>query len=210
MDELLASPLLELISASHYPAPHSLLNLVVLLSWVCYVLTPSVTHQFKSTLKDYNTIYQLCTSAGLIFAPDLFTVLTAATPPTIAWYMQLPRLDASKKWGVYLLVLQKPGCLDLIYVGSATDSTKGISSRFSQYDRIERGVMPKYVLQALDDGYRIVSKGLLVKAAIPPPAAQIPLRALFIAIETVFTFAFWALRVPDKGDEDYYMGEMCL
>lgn len=204
------TPLLMLIAASQLPVPHNLLGLIALLTWVCYDCTDRKSFAFLKHLPSHDVVYHLCASLGLIFAPGLWEVLHSATPPTTAWFEQLPRHDKSKKWGVYILVLQKLDSQDLIYCGSATNSEKGINARFANYDNLERGSMPKYLLQAIDDGYRITSKGLLVKAPIPALAIQDAVRLLFIAIETLFTFIFWALRVPNKGEPDYLLGKMCL
>ncbi|KAK3080238.1 hypothetical protein LTS18_002775 [Coniosporium uncinatum] len=95
-------------------------------------------------------------------------------------------------WGVYLLTLEKPGCGTRIYVGSGTDKVRGVVARLWCYDN---GVtLPLYVDKALRDGFTIVRKGLLCWIPLPS-ASEIPaFRALFLVLETAFTFSLWTMR----------------
>lgn len=86
---------------------------------------------------------------------------------------------------------------------------KGVANRFNAYDRVDRTLMPKYVLEALDDGYAITSKGLLVWCRVPSSGLQLTIRALFHVLEATFSFAFWTMRVT-KRLGDYGMASMCL
>jgi len=71
--------------------------------------------------------------------------------------------ESAKGYGVTLgcvaLVLEKPGCKPKVYIGSGTSWSLGVVGRFKQYD--DGFLLPVYVEKALDEGYEIVSKGLL-------------------------------------------------
>jgi hypothetical protein len=58
------------------------------------------------------------------------------------------------------------------------------------------------VKQFLDDGYVITHKGLLCWSSIPVPGKRLPVRALFLLLESVFQILFWAMYSRDKT---YYM-----
>ena len=73
----------------------------------------------------------------------------------------------------------------------------------SDYDK--RNTLPQYVLEAIQDGYDIIHKALLVYCPIPP-AAQIPsLRTAIVAVEAALSCIFSAMRNPDK---DYGFGDL--
>jgi hypothetical protein len=128
---------------------------------------------------------------SLVFAPALFDTLQAAAPPTIAFFKSLPT-NTDERWAIYLLLLEKPGYRPKIYIGSGTNSLRGVSARFSEYNRAE--ALPQYVQKALDDGYTILYRGLLCWTAIPPAALQPKIRILFVAMEAAFSYVFWAMK----------------
>jgi hypothetical protein len=61
--------------------------------------------------------------------------------------------------------------------------------------------MPKYVWEALNMGYRIKHKGLLVSCSQPSMVQVAAFRCLFVAMEAAFSFHFWAMKskVKDYG-----------
>ncbi|KAK5690408.1 Aconitate hydratase mitochondrial [Elasticomyces elasticus] len=173
-------------------------GLVALLTFttLCMTMKKRLTSVFWKVLSSQVVIEALFTSASLVFAPGLLDVLQSATPPTIAWFKTLP-LVGKKRWGVYLLVLEKWGAYrPKIYVGSGTEARQGIRSRLSEYglgDEPSGGVAMD-VRKALDDGYKITHKGVLCSIPAPEPALRPTMKALILALEAVFTFAFWAMH----------------
>jgi hypothetical protein len=146
---------------------------------------------FVKILSSEDFIEQLLSSTSLVFAPGLFEILQSSTPPTIAFFKSLPT-NHTKQWAVYLLVLEKQSCRTKIYIGSGTSASSGVSLRFGQYEKQQ--LLPKYVEIDLKEGYSIVHKGLLCTTPIPS-AAEVPItRLVFVALEAVFTFVFWALK----------------
>jgi hypothetical protein len=101
-------------------------------------------------------------------------------------------------------VLKKQGCRPKIYVGSGTYSERGVLGRFEAYD--SETLLPRYVKRALDDGYRIVHKGLLYWAPIPVAGKRFAVRALFLAIEATFSIVLWAMV---SHTADYGMPHLC-
>ncbi|KAJ9655835.1 carbamoyl-phosphate synthase (glutamine-hydrolyzing) cpa2 [Neophaeococcomyces mojaviensis] len=181
--------------------------LVLQLMWTLLdsVSPRNMHYNFTKVLPSLDVLEYMLASASLVFAPGLFEVIRASTPPTVAYFKSLPT-DCTKIWGVYLLVLEKKGCRPKIYVGSGTQFEYGVSSRWSQYDHKRK--LPRYVEQALKEGYRIVHKGLLCWTPIPSPTVVPVLRVLFVAIEATFTFVLWAVHC----DTDYGFGlrHICL
>ena len=147
---------------------------------------------------------------NLTFAPGFMDVVRKDSPPNLDFFKSLPT-DEFKKWGVYALVLEKPGCRPRLYVGSGTDSVDGVASRFRRY-RIDRQ-WSNFNLRAIQDGYTVTHMGLLCWIPIPDPKS-IPITRLFVkALEGTLSFLFWAMRTPEKSGAaytDYNMTHRCL
>ena len=190
-------------------AATTIFQLVLLLLWTGLSTAPGhqKLYMFNKILSSHSIVEELLSSASITFAPGLFEILQASTPPTVSYFKSLPTED-KKRWAVYLLVLENrvTRSRPRIYIGSGTEARNGVSSRLGNYDS---GVMvPRHVAKALEDGYTIVRKGLLCWTSSMPAAAMVPiLRVLFIALEAVFTFAFWALR--SKTEYGYGLAHIC-
>ena len=136
-------------------------------------------------------------SAQLELAPGLQEVLESPVPPTLSFFKKLP-VDFKKKWGVYLLVLEKKGSKTQIYIGSGTSTYHGVYNRMGDYDRDK--AVPRRVTEALKKGYVMTHKGLLCWSPIPPADVVPSRRVVFVALEATLTFVFWALH----GNSDRY------
>lgn len=176
-------------------------------TWTCLVDTPfnQKNLHFDQFFTSLPVLQRIASQAGVTFAPGLFDVVHSDAPPTIEVFKQLPEETSSVCWADYLLVLEKPGCRPLTYVGSGTDADNGVDSRLTSYDKEER--LPQYVEDALKKGYTIVHKGLLCWIPLPS-AGKVPVyRLLIVALEATFAYIFWAMRTPNFGD--YGMSHMC-
>ena len=142
-----------------------------------------------------------------MLCPGLFEAIQAVHPPGVSFFRRLPS-DGSGRWAVYALVLDKPGALPLIYIGSGTEMKRGIPSRWLKYNKPKANspAVPHYVRRAVDDGYKIPHKGLLVWCSIPSAANAPRFRLLFVAIEATLSFLFWAMK---SKVEDYGMSICC-
>ncbi|EGO59797.1 hypothetical protein NEUTE1DRAFT_136832 [Neurospora tetrasperma FGSC 2508] len=71
-------------------------------------------------------------------APGFTALLFRHNPLTVGELKGLPTLHhhSPREWAVYLLVLEKEDALPAIYVGSATNATRGVASRFADYDHL--------------------------------------------------------------------------
>jgi hypothetical protein len=144
-------------------------------------------------------IEELIGTANVEFAPQLLDVLQSDDPPTIDFWKSLPVFSLKPlAWGVYALVLEKTGCESLVYIGSGTNSELGVAHRLRDYDRFTH--LPLYVSKALEEGYKIVHKGLLAKAPMPSASIMPTIRTLFITLEGTFQAVFWTLHTPNGGD----------
>jgi len=182
-----------------------ILEYMVWLLWTCLSETrPKLKNPvFGMVLTSSAAIARLMASSLIVFAPGLLDVLHSETPPTVAYFINLPT-DVVKQWAVYVLVLTKPNCRPCIYVGSGTAKKRGVALRFSQYDA--KRALPCSIERALNEGYTIISKGLLCWAPIPSALLRFPVRALFLALESVFSLTLWAMVSRTK---DYGMPHLC-
>ncbi len=185
----------------------TILELIVFITWTCVSQPVHVNGLFKQLFFDESIVSELCSSASLCFCPGLYETIQAVKPPNLEFFLNLPS-DAVKKWGVYALVLEKPGEMAMIYIGSGTDFKRGVPSRWNHYDKPKtyRFMLPEHLVRALDKGYEITHKGLLVSCAIPSAANAPMYRLLFVAMEAALSFLFWTMRSKDK---DYGMGACC-
>jgi hypothetical protein len=175
-----------------FDAP-ALPQLLLLLMWTCFSTCSDKSKHpiFLKVISGQEILEELLSSVSLTCAPGLWEILQSSTPPTISFFKALPS-ECTKRWGIYLLTLEKSGCRPKIYIGSGT-GRNGVRERLKQYDH--RGIYtPNYVAKALDAGYVITHKGLLCWAPIPP-AGMVPLlRVLFITLEATFACVFWAMH----------------
>ena len=190
----------------------TLLQLVCLIAWTCLTDTPfKQKYTFFAQLFPSQEVFDATASAAsLIFCRGLWDVLQAATPPALRFFKDLPSPDISSaelrdKWGVYVIVMEKPGYRPKVYIGSGTSAEQGCRQRLQQY---ENGTnLPQYIAEALEDGYEITHKGLLCWIA-RPTAVLVPIyRLLFIILEATFAYIFWTMRTF-KGT--YGMLHICL
>lgn len=171
------------------------------LLWTFLTLTPaSLKNPIHAiVLPTQDVVEELMSDSLLAFPPGLLDVLQAATPPSVAYFKSLPA-DVTKRFAVYLLVLEKQGCRPIIYVGSGTKSLRGVVTRFRDYET--KVHLPHYVKYALDDGYTIVHKGLLCWCPVPTAEKCFVVRTLILALEATFSIVLWAMRSKTK---DYGM-----
>ena len=98
---------------------------------------------------------------------------------------------------MYILVLEKAGKRAKLYLGSATHNLYEVAKRWGEYD-CGRG-FALYVDAALDDGYIITHKGLLLSYPMPPPALVPTIRVLILGLEGYFAIAFWTMYSKTKN-----------
>lgn len=190
-------------------------DISVLIQFLAWTLLYMTNRALKNTPLDAvfpteHAMQAIWSRSHLTFATGLQRVVRSSTAPTIAYFKTLP-LQLERVWAVYIIVLEKEGCLPMIYIGSGTSFQAGVKSRMQIYDtRVRTGKfmkeIPFYVDKALRDGYVITKKGFLVWSPIPPPSQRLQLRCLFLVLEAVFTMVFWAMNSRDK---DYEMPALC-
>lgn len=176
------------------------------LVWTSLTGTPFACKnpEFAVIIPTEAALESLFSNTSVEFAPGILHVLKSPDPPTIAYYKTLPQDAPYKCWAIYLLVLEKKGCRTLIYMGSGTEATRGVASRFYRYDNGTS--LPVHVEEALDDGYTIVHKGLICWVPIPDVGVRHAVVALFLALEATFSIILWAMKSRTK---DYGMPHLC-
>lgn len=186
--------------------------LVLWFAWVCLSTTNRALKnlQLDAVFSTERAMEKIMQSSPLQFASGLLQIFQSPTAPTIAYFKTLP-LYLVKLWAVYLLVLEKDGQRQRIYIGSGTYSETGVRVRMSSYDKRSRtgkldSVIPHYVETSLQEGYAITHKCLLAWTPLPLPSDRYKLRCLFLVLEAIFTLCFWAMKSRTK---DYYMPALC-
>jgi len=183
----------------------TVLQIVVLITWKCISQPIHMNGLFKQVFFDKTVLAEVASAASLSFCPGLLEAIQAFGPPTIDFFLSTPT-DCHGRWAVYVIVMKKQGFIPYIYIGSGTEVRRGVRSRWHMYDMVSRSNLPQEVLAAIDDGYKIVHKGMLVWCKIPS-AANVPrVRLLFVAMEAGLSFTFWAMKSITK---DYKIGDCC-
>lgn len=179
------------------------------LCWLCLSTTSSNYKNpgYAILLPVFTAMSTVFLSSGLTFAPGLLATVQAADPPTLDFFRSLPTVGARgyrSMWAVYCLVLVKRDSRCKLYIGCATNTDGGVKQRISQYDRHDN--LPYGVEAAIDEGFTIAHKGLLVQAKRPVPGITLALRAIFLVLETMFSIVFWTMQSRTK---DYKMPRLC-
>jgi len=102
-----------------------------------------INRKFRHVLPSLQRISELANLLEMEFCPGLFEVLQSSTPPTIAWFLSVNFPAPAKHWGIYAVVLQKPGRRCKLYIGSSTEAQRGIVTRWNNYD--DGSLIPKYI-----------------------------------------------------------------
>jgi hypothetical protein len=188
------------------PPLMSVFGLVLSLTWTCLVFAKQRKNAlYDQILYSKELVFELATTSSLSFAPGLAEALESKTSPSIAFFKSLPR-DFRKSWGVDVIILERKDSRPKIYVGSRTGWVRGMWTRIMNY--IRGDMLPRLVKKAVNEGYSITHKGLLVWAHMPSATNKSTTRLLFLALETIFHFHFWSL-VSKSSKEGYDMRELC-
>jgi hypothetical protein len=179
--------------------------LVLSLTWTALLLATKKNPLYPRFLFSKEVVEKLIFASSLTFAPGLLEVMKSSSPPSIDFFKSLPS-NFHKRWGVYVITLERVGSRPRIYVGSGTGFASGVWTRIMDY--IRGSQLPVLVKQAQKDGYTITHKGLLVWSPIPLPAAKPETRLLFVSFEAVFHFVFWSM-VSKTSEKGYHMRSLC-
>lgn len=180
---------------------------ILWLVWNILTLTQSRFKNpvFALLLDTADKVQQVASDACLEFAAGLLDIAQSVTPPPLAFFSGLPS-GGSTQWGVYAIVLKKPGSRPKVYIGSGTSTRGGVRSRLNQYDQSNPAMIPRFVQKAFNQGYKMTHQGLLVSAHIPPTGTRVVTRSLFLALEAVFSILFWTMH---SRKSTYGMPPLC-
>lgn len=178
-----------------------LLTILLAMVWRCLCSPNSKQNPlFSLVFFDEDIPWEIASSAGLCFCPNLLETIQSHTPPPVTFFTTLPT-DAFGSWASYAIVLMKPGSVTIVYVGEASEAIRGAPARFALYDRcnpqrpnVDLKTCPSNVKKALNSGYKIVHKGLLAWVPIPLPKDVPRIRLLMYAFEAMFCYLFWTLH----------------
>jgi hypothetical protein len=78
-------------------------------------------------LPTLDVVENLLDASGVVFAPGLLDVLLSDEPPTLDYFKSLPTVtETTEAWGVYVISLEKAEFQPLAYIGSGTNSDRGV------------------------------------------------------------------------------------
>ncbi|KAK3354340.1 hypothetical protein B0H65DRAFT_8933 [Neurospora tetraspora] len=103
-------------------------------------------------------------------------------------------------------ILEKRDARPAIYVGSATNATLGVASRFSDYNKLRN--LSIRCKDWVEEGFQITYKALLCTSPLPTPTNRSAVRAVFKTIETMVTSALWAYHTA-KSPGQLGLPEIC-
>jgi hypothetical protein len=163
-----------------------------------------INPRFRFVLDSTCSVSTLFYRAGFTFCPGLLDIVQSDSAPPLSWFESLSPIIPKRVWGVYVLVLKKPGYDPLLYIGSGTATYRGVRARL--YEHQNGHVPPFNVKKARDFGYDITHMALLAYCDIPSPANGPTVRTAVVALEAVFAAVFWAF-VP--SGKDFGLSHMC-
>lgn len=188
-----------------FRATSALVVLLLGFVWSCiHDASGWINPHYRCTFKTRDVLNAVFFFSRFRFAPGLLACLCSATPPTFAWFKSLPAHFPKHSWGIYVVLLEKPGCIPLIYVGSGTSWLRGVRGRMLSY--YAKRFLPKFIRKALLSGYTITGVRLLASCPTPFGGALSVHRTLVIALEAAFTVLFSALRNRSKS---YSFPDIC-
>ncbi|KAL8959735.1 MAG: hypothetical protein Q9183_005587, partial [Haloplaca sp. 2 TL-2023] len=143
---------------------------------------PHINGLFKLLITSEEALGHMLGDLGLKFADSVYEALLCSTAPEMEFFKTLPP-PVLQTWGIYHLILTRSGSTPLCYVGSGTSRIGGIKTRLNQYAPHRLHTLPKKVQWAVDNGYKISSKGVLLKCPLPSPEDIPTSRLLIVALK---------------------------
>ncbi|KAM0254761.1 hypothetical protein ACHAQJ_006477 [Trichoderma viride] len=184
---------------------------VAYLTWVCITTSSFIHPLFDFILCSNIRVYELFLLAGFTFCSGLFDVLSDKdSPPSIDYFASLAAPIPDKSWGVYFLVLRKPGFQPLAYIGSGTSTYRVLRVIVKEHQT--QRVISDNLRAAYRNGYELISVTILCHCPIPGPDNFGAIRALTIAVEATFSCVFWAMANLNKQQasrEMFEYGGLC-
>jgi hypothetical protein len=126
---------------------HTIVEMMVQMTFACVGIPFHKHGLFSQAFSTEEVLSEILSAASLSFCPGLLEAIGGTDPPGMSFFKSLPT-DVHKRWGIYALVLERHNVMPLVYVGSGTQATAGIRSRWLEYDRKHN--LPIYVKAALD------------------------------------------------------------
>ncbi|KAL7801766.1 hypothetical protein V8C43DRAFT_301742 [Trichoderma afarasin] len=144
--------------------PQTIQEELIARTWACISGPEPKNPAYYEIFDSMETFTAIFNHADIQFCPGLLATIQAPFPPPIKFFRQLP--GASLSWGVYAIVLKKPGCVPQVYIGSGTRVRGGLLGRFRDY----RGGnnLPKLVSESLVQNYKITHSGVLLWSLFHP------------------------------------------
>lgn len=185
----------------------SLLEFVMAATWACVDQQhPGAKNAlYTRFFTCYEDIEMIALAANISFAPGLMDIVRCVQSPSIEYFKSLPT-EVADRWAVYAILMEKTEHRPRLYVGVGTGDGHGVASRLKNYEC--NNSLPLHVRNSLEEGYRIVHKGLLLWIPIPPVGVAPINRLMCYAFEATLAYLFWAMRCALT--KDWNIGHFCL
>jgi hypothetical protein len=182
-------------------------NLFIAACWACLNVSTYINPRFRIVLDSTSTVAALFSLAGFTFCPGLLDVVQSSAPPLLSWFKSLATDIPKDTWGIYVIVLEMPSDVPLLYIGSGTASYRGIRVRVKEHH--EHKLQPVNVKRALEFGYTITHIALLAHCNIPSLAHIPKIRTVVVTLEALFTALFGAFVPFGDNTDGFGFGHMC-
>jgi len=143
---------------------------------------------FPHTLGKESAFDEINAECPLTFAPNLLETLKSPSPPSLDYFRSLPNPPVEFVWGLYLVLLEKPGHVPRLYGGSGTRKAGGVQARLEDYYNGQ--LLPKLVEHYLAKGYTVSHQGLWCWCPMPSEYTTGRVRVRMIALEGTFGYIF--------------------
>lgn len=182
------------------PASPTIPLLVQLVLSVCWSLvseSSSINPRYRHVFPTQEELFAVLSLANISFASGLLDVVQSSSPPSFSWILNLSSDIPINAWAVYIIVLQKPGHRPRIYIGCSCRAKQGIRARI--YEHEKGRACPRYVREALDDGWTLTHSRLVAWCPIPSPEHFPRVRTFIWVLEAYFSGLFFAMYSQERS-----------
>ncbi|KAI8943450.1 hypothetical protein NX059_001459 [Plenodomus lindquistii] len=171
-------------------------TVLILRSLITDKHTPSFRIRIFSDIRNVVYLLQLL---GCVFDSSLMPILCSGRPPSIQQIKSMTGIRQDDpfwrgKWGVYIVVLEKPGCRPKLYVGSSVDSQAGLFGRVAVYFTLYSPKLPKYVYLATQKDWEVTYVAVPFYFTKPTTAMLLGFaQTLVLSVKHTLTFRLWTM-----------------
>lgn len=150
-----------------------------------------INPDFQTVLADQSKFDDLAEACNLQLPSEVEALLNCPEPPDVETLLALPAPPRSS-FGVYAVIMTKPGKRSRLYVGSGTDVAVGVLGRSRAYRPNSTAALGQHIYTALKHGFTFAHVGILCHMATPRTGLVPRARAFVLAAEGAFALLLHA------------------